>query len=102
MNVCYDCNSSYETPGTCNCFAPGGKRAVGLSPWTAEPPDAVTIRWTCPACGGDACRDPSHGASLRYGVRIVPCADACPATVAGTVTAVARRLLGRDFSGGLS
>jgi hypothetical protein len=28
MNHCHDCNSTYATPGTCNCFAPGGKRAV--------------------------------------------------------------------------
>lgn len=23
---CLDCNSTYTVPGTCNCFAPGGKR----------------------------------------------------------------------------
>lgn len=28
MNHCHDCNSDYQTPGTCNCFAPGGKRWV--------------------------------------------------------------------------
>jgi len=26
VNVCLDCNSLYDRPGTCNCFAPGGKR----------------------------------------------------------------------------
>lgn len=26
LNHCRDCNSDYATPGTCNCFAPGGKR----------------------------------------------------------------------------
>ncbi len=26
MNHCFDCNSDYATPGSCNCFAPGGKR----------------------------------------------------------------------------
>lgn len=28
MNHCLDCNSMYATPGSCNCFAPGGKRAA--------------------------------------------------------------------------
>lgn len=28
MNHCRDCNSDYATPGTCNCFAVGGKRHV--------------------------------------------------------------------------
>lgn len=27
MNICLDCNSAYREPGTCNCYAPGGKRA---------------------------------------------------------------------------
>ncbi len=27
-NHCHDCNSDYATPGTCNCFAVGGKRYV--------------------------------------------------------------------------
>ena len=26
MNLCRDCNSEYAAPGTCNCFAVGGKR----------------------------------------------------------------------------
>jgi hypothetical protein len=26
MNFCIDCNSLYSRPGTCNCWAPGGKR----------------------------------------------------------------------------
>lgn len=36
MNHCRDCNSDYAAPGTCNCFAPGGKRhaAPTLTPWT--------------------------------------------------------------------
>lgn len=29
MNHCCDCNSDYATPGTCNCFAVGGKRYAG-------------------------------------------------------------------------
>jgi hypothetical protein len=29
VNHCHDCNSDYSTPGTCNCFAPGGKRYAG-------------------------------------------------------------------------
>lgn len=32
MNQCHDCNSSYATPGTCNCFAVGGKRYAGDAP----------------------------------------------------------------------
>ena len=32
MNHCHDCNSDYATPGTCNCFAPGGKRATAPAP----------------------------------------------------------------------
>lgn len=32
MNLCRDCNSEYATPGTCNCFAPGGKRAPRTGP----------------------------------------------------------------------
>lgn len=32
MNHCHDCNSSYVNPGTCNCFAPGGKRAQTETP----------------------------------------------------------------------
>jgi hypothetical protein len=73
VNHCFDCNSSYATPGTCNCFAVGGKRYAGRpitigpaipwgqwvpmpymptpapQPWfvPVEPP---TITWTC----GDA------------------------------------------------
>lgn len=46
MNHCRDCNSDYTQPGTCNCFAVGGKRysaPVGLPytqpwyPWTITP-----------------------------------------------------------------
>lgn len=37
MNHCRDCNSDYATPGTCNCFALGGKRYVSpaptITPW---------------------------------------------------------------------
>jgi hypothetical protein len=37
VNYCYDCNSGYSKPGTCNCFAPGGKReprvVSSTSPW---------------------------------------------------------------------
>ena len=43
VNHCLDCNSTYTQPGTCNCFAPGGKRALTVGPWlpgpvTAPPP----------------------------------------------------------------
>lgn len=44
MNHCRDCNSDYATPGTCNCFAPGGKRhaapyvpAWPYGPWWIQP-----------------------------------------------------------------
>lgn len=37
MNHCYDCNSGYTTPGTCNCFAPGGKRYAGTQGGTFAP-----------------------------------------------------------------
>lgn len=45
MNHCRDCNSDYEKPGTCNCFAPGGKRCAApayvpwypYSPWWVQP-----------------------------------------------------------------
>ena len=36
MNHCFDCNSSYSEPGTCNCFAVGGKR-YPRTEWTASP-----------------------------------------------------------------
>lgn len=71
MNLCLDCNSTYSTPGTCNCFAPGGKRAqkpetlkIGDHDVTVEPiPWAHPIMpydqgWyrvsshQCPNCGG--------------------------------------------------
>lgn len=40
MNHCLDCNSTYATPGTCNCFAVGGKRHVAPAPsidWVPAP-----------------------------------------------------------------
>jgi len=45
MNHCRDCNSDYATPGTCNCFAVGGKRYAApitgpwypYSPWWVQP-----------------------------------------------------------------
>ena len=37
MSHCHDCNSSYDTPGTCNCFAFGGKRALQIGPWVPTP-----------------------------------------------------------------
>jgi hypothetical protein len=47
MNHCRDCNSDYATPGTCNCFAPNGKRAAAPYvpyypyPWQIGP----TVPW---------------------------------------------------------
>jgi hypothetical protein len=51
MNHCRDCNSDYATPGTCNCFAPGGKRSAAppsvpwypYSPW--YPPYYPSYPW---------------------------------------------------------
>lgn len=41
MNHCRDCNSDYASPGTCNCFAVGGKRYVApvapYTPWWVYP-----------------------------------------------------------------
>lgn len=34
MNHCRDCNSDYSSPGTCNCFAVGGKRYARAYPYT--------------------------------------------------------------------
>lgn len=42
MNHCRDCNSDYAMPGTCNCFAVGGKRHVA-APAPAYVPWAPTI-----------------------------------------------------------
>lgn len=68
MNLCHDCNSSYATPGSCNCFAPGGKRAPtpavnrhgtidGGAITVTPPPWSTDINWTvraekCANCGG--------------------------------------------------
>lgn len=52
MNHCHDCNSDYSQPGSCNCFALGGKRAVRIQ---ASPPYADTITVSganCSRCGG--------------------------------------------------
>jgi hypothetical protein len=51
MNHCRDCNSDYTTPGTCNCFAPGGKRSaapayVPYTPWTYVPYPYTPYPWT--------------------------------------------------------
>lgn len=46
MNHCHDCNSDYQTPGTCNCFAPGGKRdPAGVA---IAPPATRTIPYPLP------------------------------------------------------
>jgi len=55
MNHCHDCNSSYSEPGTCNCFAFGGKRAPRYG-WGGNGDvvlDNQTRTYTvCPDCGG--------------------------------------------------
>lgn len=43
MNFCCDCNSLYTQPGTCNCYAPDGKRAA--TPLKIVPPEP---EWTHP------------------------------------------------------
>lgn len=62
MNHCHDCNSDYARPGSCNCFAPGGKRYAapmtipgGVQPYVppAPYPTPITIPptpvpWTPP------------------------------------------------------
>lgn len=60
MNHCRDCNSDYATPGTCNCFAVGGKRhsagtpvQPGWYPYTPWYPNYVPILlYTQPYWGG--------------------------------------------------
>lgn len=70
MNICLDCNSMYREPGTCNCYAPGGKRApkgqggntgtITIKPeiaWEPLPWPGDSTGWTvkaehCPNCGG--------------------------------------------------
>jgi hypothetical protein len=71
VNICLDCNSMYREPGTCNCWAPGGKRApkeqagstgtITIKPeivWEPVPhPADGSIQWTvhaqkCANCGG--------------------------------------------------
>ena len=47
MNLCRDCNSEYATPGTCNCYAPGGKRelltiSLGETTVTVQPQASVS------------------------------------------------------------
>lgn len=64
MNHCHDCNSTYAEPGTCNCFAVGGKRHGGGNPWVAPTYPSVPYvpgtdggwgsnsGYQCPLCGG--------------------------------------------------
>lgn len=44
MNHCRKCQSDYEKPGTCNCFAPQVAAQPAYSPW-------VTMWTACAACG---------------------------------------------------
>lgn len=44
MNFCVRCQSYYQQPGTCNCFAPA-----------RDAPAAVTLRQPCPVCGDWDC-----------------------------------------------
>jgi hypothetical protein len=54
MNYCRKCQSDYEKPGTCNCFAPAA--AAAPLPWTITPqpyyppwPQYPQIWWgSCP------------------------------------------------------
>jgi hypothetical protein len=56
MNFCMDCYSYYSTPGTCNCFAAGGKRAPHVY-MTGNTQTLVT----CPACGKAPCDGSASG-----------------------------------------
>lgn len=49
MPFCLDCNCYFDFPGTCNCFAPGGKRAIQLTT-VASAPIIVANVPTCPIC----------------------------------------------------
>lgn len=51
MPHCFDCNSSYETPGTCNCFAVGGKRAPTITV-TGTPSVPPKDEPRCDVCTG--------------------------------------------------
>lgn len=52
MNICFECNSAYREPGTCNCFAPGGKRALMIGGGTADSTTWTVHARTCIRCGG--------------------------------------------------
>jgi hypothetical protein len=54
MNLCMDCHSYYSTPGTCNCFAPGGKRATHLYM-------TGNTETLCPSCGQAPCTGETSG-----------------------------------------
>ena len=49
MNYCTKCQSLYEKPGTCNCYAVGGVRVTyPTSPYQL---DTTAAPW-CPNCHG--------------------------------------------------
>lgn len=49
MNHCHNCNSDYAAPGTCNCFAVGGKRHVApdntFVPYVPHVPQPTPWPW---------------------------------------------------------
>jgi hypothetical protein len=72
MNHCYDCNSGYTQPGTCNCFAAGGKRAMVTTRTTTldrlspigplkMPAPTILAAFACEACASTA------GCSCQWG-----------------------------------
>lgn len=84
MNHCHDCNSDYTTPGTCNCFAPGGKRYAAPAPTLAPPalppnPWPVVPVWT-PA--------PWWGVTPPFWAPSRIYCDALPASHAGRIDGV--------------
>lgn len=51
MNHCHDCNSDYSAPGTCNCFAAGGKREPARTATAATSATITTTVRACQRCG---------------------------------------------------
>jgi hypothetical protein len=65
MNYCRKCQSDYEKPGTCNCFAPQAAQPTPVFvPWTVTYPwwtvpyiPCITTSTPCAVCGKVNCND---------------------------------------------
>lgn len=61
MNYCHRCQSSYDRPGTCNCYAPTPAPAhQTIRPYVPDLNTTGTIQWTpgqCAICGKYGCRE---------------------------------------------